>query len=381
MSGRPALTAAGQATLAGSAVAYLAGWSLGYPELNALAAAGFLAVLTAFVWVRRVARVQVTRRIHRTRVSVGDDVQVDITVTNPHRRPSATLWANDHFAGTVTEVLVPRLAPGEVRAVGYVLTPVRRGVFDVGPLSVARQDPLGLVRAERVLADTEVLWVLPRTYPIAPLASGRMPDLEGPNVDRAEGSITFHSLREYVPGDDLRRIHWRSSARTGTLLVRRHVDASQPRSVVVLDVGRHAYDEETFESAIEVAASIVKAAVGNHHPVRVVTTSGEAILDRNATGSTRGSYDRFASLDWTRTTDVGRAAGSHAAGLGSLVVVTGRPSPDVRTALAGATGPHGHAVLVEIGHDLEPHASVAGGLQVIQAPDGPSFAAVWNGVV
>ncbi len=116
------------------------------------------------------------------------------------------------------------------------------------------------------------------TLPVLP--AGRTHHLEGPTSDTAEdGTLTFHSLREYVLGDDLRQVHWRSSARTGTLMVRRMIDVSLPTTSVVLDTDADAYrDPQAFETAVDVAASVAAAAARDNFPIRMVTGAGQLAL-------------------------------------------------------------------------------------------------------
>src|SRR6185295_17135875 len=122
-------------------------------------------------------------------------------------------------------------------------------------------DPLALVSAVRRYGGAVRVWVRPRVHPIAAVPVGLSRSMDG-RVDRVpHGSITFAALREYVVGDDLRRVHWRTSARVGELMVREHVDTSLPRVVILLDdrAGAHVPDvsgESTFEAACEAAASV-----------------------------------------------------------------------------------------------------------------------------
>ena len=145
--------------------------------------------------------------------------------------------------------------------------PRRRGVVPVGPLRVTRRDPLGLVGAgPRATAATATVWVHPRIHL---LARGARPalarSLDG-RVDRVpHGTITFDSLREYVVGDELRRVHWRTQRagrRADGARAARHQPA--PPVVVLLDDRAAAHPtpgpRSTFEAACEAAASVVAAA-------------------------------------------------------------------------------------------------------------------------
>ncbi len=143
---------------------------------------------------------------------------------------------------------------------------------------MTRRDAFELFRRSRKHARPERIWVYPRILDFRTLPTGQTRHLEGPSSDTSpQGNITFHRLREYVPGDDLRLVHWRSSARAGTLLVKHNVDTSQPYTVVVFDQRPGRYTEESFEQAVDVAASVLVAASVNKAPVELRLTDGTVI--------------------------------------------------------------------------------------------------------
>ncbi|MDX3111775.1 DUF58 domain-containing protein, partial [Nonomuraea angiospora] len=160
--------------------------------------------------------------------------------------------------------------------------------------------------------------------------------LEGPTSDNApSGTVTFHTLREYVVGDDLRHVHWRSSARTGTLMVRQLIDASLPTTTVVLDT------RDLTELAVDAAASVALAAARAGFPVRLVTGDGpvpdakdpEAVLDRLA-------LVRTGTGGVTEPTRLAR-------GGGSLVLVT--PDPAEAGRVAGVRRRFDRVICVYVG--------------------------------
>ena len=121
-----------------------------------------------------------------------------------------------------------------------------------------KSDLVNLMRREIVQTGTQTLWVHPRVVALRPLPVGYAKDLEGPTSDASPaGDVAFHALREYELGDDHRHIHWMSTARTGTLMVRHYVDNRRPNVTVVVDTNVESYiDPAGFDTAIEIAASL-----------------------------------------------------------------------------------------------------------------------------
>jgi uncharacterized protein (DUF58 family) len=367
----PAPTAAGAAVLGGSLVAHAVGWGLGYGELLTVAAAGYVALLVAALWTWSRPRLEVSRTLTPQRVVRGERADAVVGVANRGRRPLAALVARDRVGERVVEVALPRVAAGSDAAVRYELPTTRRGVVPVGPLAVVRRDPLGLLVAARRFGATDTLWVYPRLYPVVPPSAGTRRDLEGPTSDGAAGSITFHALREYVVGDDLRLIHWRSTARTGTLMIRQQADPSQPQTTVVLDTHRASYDEDTFESAVEAAASLIAACSAHRFPVRLHTGAGLV---------TGGLLDHLTPLAWSdtgRLADVAARLAAEPAGH-SLVVVTGDPDPGDLLAVEAQRQRYDSLAVVRFRRDVPPGASSNAGVTDIVAPDAGAFAALWN---
>jgi uncharacterized protein (DUF58 family) len=174
--------------------------------------------------------------------------------------------------------VIPRLRGGERGTRAYRLPTRQRGIFDVAPVEVTRQDPFEMFRLSRRHGRPERIWVYPRLLRLRTLRAGRLRYLEGPSSDASpQGSITFHRLREYAAGDDLRLVHWRSSAHAGRLLVKHNVDTSQPYSVVLFDQRPSRYTEESFEQAVDVAASVLVACSADKAPVELRLTDGTVL--------------------------------------------------------------------------------------------------------
>jgi uncharacterized protein (DUF58 family) len=209
--------------------------------------------------------------------------------------------------------------------VGYALPTERRGELPVGPLRLVRGDLFGLARRVREYGERQTLLVRPRTVALPLLPSGRNHHLEGPTTDTAPaGTVTFHALREYVVGDDLRHIHWRSSARTGTLMVRQLVDASLPQTTIVIDTGRDAYaGPDDFELAVDAAASVAAGAAVVNFPVRVLTDEGTLVETRGGPHDIELILDRLATLTYHDVPHSALDVARRVRAGGSLVVLTG----------------------------------------------------------
>jgi uncharacterized protein (DUF58 family) len=281
----PTLMPAG-VVIVGGAIGFLAlGMALGYRSLVAIGLSGLVVTILAALTTQAAPRLDVSRAIEPLRVERGRAALGLVSVRNVGTRRSRPCLAiervtngtarSDEPATTEVLVEVPDLRVGRSVAVTYELPTQRRGALQVGPLAIAQRDPFGLWEARRPIGDTVTLLVQPRIHSIGAGRGGRTRHLDGPISDMApRGTSTFHSLREYTSGDDIRRVHWKTSARTGTLMVREHVDTGLPSRVVVLDTRTSVYAGDQFEEAVDVAASVVSAAQDRGFPVRLITSGG-----------------------------------------------------------------------------------------------------------
>ncbi|WP_084960453.1 DUF58 domain-containing protein [Thermoactinospora rubra] len=325
------LTPLGWGTLAASVLLYAAGFLLGYPEPVVLATGGLLALALALAWTAPRPRLEVHREVTPLKVPRGEAAVAVLHVRNLGRLGLSGVRAHDRFGAVEHTVDLPRLPRNTPKVISYPLPTDRRGEIPVGPLRLVRADPLGLTRRVREYGEAVTLLVRPRTVDLPVPPSGRAHHLEGPTSDNAPaGTATFHTLREYVVGDDLRHIHWRSSARTGTLMVRQLIDASLPTTTVVLDT------RGLTEPAVDAAASVAVAAARAGFPVRVLTGAGplaetradaDLLLDRLALVTAASAPEAGVGQGVGETVRLAR-------GGGSLVLVTADPAEAGRLAAA-----------------------------------------------
>ncbi len=377
-----ALTGQGATAVAAAVVLVATGAVLDWPELVQLGVACAAAPLVALAFVAGRPRVAVTRQLVPPRLTAGEPAVAILTVENVGRRSTPALLVTDRVGGRPVTVAAPSMGPGELRRAHHALATGARGRLAIGPVTTVRTDPLALLRWAQPAGGADVLWVHPRTHPLSPLPAGVVADFEGQLSESApRGTITFSSLREYEPGDDLRQVHWASTARTGTLMVREQVDTSLPRATVALDTRPTLWTPEAFEAAVEVAASIVRCSEHGGYPVALrITGGGErppeetgalSLLDRLAavgTGPPGRPDDLF--LDLRRA-----PAG------GALVAITGRLDSADLPRLGGLRRRFNPVVVVRVAEELTARVSRRRGLVVVDAPTSASFAASWASVV
>lgn len=319
------MTRFGWTTLAGGLAALVLAAVWGWLPLGVLGAGAVAVVVLALSYLFRPVTLDVTREIQPHRVARSAEALAFFDISNNGLLPVPSINAHQRFGRFDVGVVLPRIGRGEQVLRTFPLPTERRGVFPVGPLEAVRSDPFRLVRRTWRYCDDDELWVYPRVLPFKPLPTGLSRPLEGPTSDTApQGSITFHRLREYVVGDDLRMVHWKSTARTGTLMVRHNIDTSQPYSVIVVDVRPGLYSPEGFELALDAAASAVMASTAGGAPVQLRFAGGDRI-GGPANYSHQPLLDALTVVEPSADGDLGSelVALRHEKGGTSLTVVTG----------------------------------------------------------
>ncbi|MEZ5244664.1 MAG: DUF58 domain-containing protein [Acidimicrobiales bacterium] len=374
------MTPAGRGALFAGVVLSLIGLGIGYPTLTGMGATLIAAVLIALILVGRPPDMRCDRRVLPDRVTAGESAIAELTITNQGRRTNGALRGIEHFGDTGLPIEIPALDPGESVVITNEIPTERRGIFAVGPLTVRRGDPIGLARRGDIDSGLSRLVVHPQVHDVSPFPAGIRRDLEGlPSGEAAEGGITFSNLREYVPGDDLRLVHWRSSARVGQLMVRHNIDVHRPRTTVILDTSRDLYDDESFEDAVRAAASVIVSAMIRRFPFTFRTSDGHVIDDRS---SRLAVMDLLAGLQRhdDETMDLGEAAvaaSNDPAGL-SCAVITGRAGVDALRSLGPIRKRFDQLTMIRMGSGTSSEVYDLVGAVLINANTSADFAQAWN---
>jgi uncharacterized protein (DUF58 family) len=269
------ITPVGRWVLVVGVASWLVGRWLGWQEFLLVAGGCLLSVVVALVFT--IGRTDAAARVEVVppRVVVGQEAVGRVVVDNSGRHRRLPAHVELPVGRTSVQLAVPSLGPGERWEEIVVIPTTRRAVMTIGPARAVRGDPLGLARRAAPLTEPVELFVHPRTVRMAGLTSGWLRDLEGrPTNDLSPSDIAFHTLREYVPGDDRRHIHWRTSARLGTLMVRQFVDTRRSQLGLVLSTNPGHYAEPAeFEAAISVIGSLGVSTLLDDQDVAVSTGS------------------------------------------------------------------------------------------------------------
>lgn len=271
------VTVLGWIVLGTGLVTLIAGLILGWIELIALGGVLLIAFLAAIPFVLGRNQYEVTIELNPKRVTVGDRALGRLDVKNAGDDRALPTRMEFRVGKGQAEFGIPSLQPGQSHEELFSVPTSRRAVIPTGPAQSVRGDELGLLRRSVKWTGEIELFVHPRTIRLAPSAAGVLRDLEGAEALKiADMDLAFHALRPYERGDDRRAIHWKTSARTGQLMVRQFQETRKSQLTIVhtLNPGLYANDEE-FELAISVLGSIVSQSIAESLEVSVVNEWGE----------------------------------------------------------------------------------------------------------
>jgi uncharacterized protein (DUF58 family) len=362
---------------------------LGIAELYVFGACALGLVLFAagYVGVKRL-ELEVDRTVHPARVHAGGASRVDVRVRNLRMSDTPVLRLTDPVSGTPgAELLIPPLDSGAAAVASYRLPTDRRGILRVGPLGVVITDPFGLTHARIEAAQQVEVTIFPTVEEIrpAPFTAGHDPmaGILRPHA-LGRGGEDFYALRPYVVGDDLRRIHWPSTARHDELLVRQQEQPWQGRTTVLLDVRRATYDPAAFEVAVSAAASVVTANGARRDLVRLVTSDGTDSGFGVGHAHLEALLEHLAVVQPTSTASLRTMVEvlHKSGGGGALVVVLAQATSEEMSGIGRLRRRFGSTTVVQadrVGAAARPGASSA--VPVVIADTLPAFAASWDRVM
>jgi uncharacterized protein (DUF58 family) len=367
------LTVRGRAVVTAAVALLLVGALLGERPLVHLAVFTLaLPLLSALAVARQRFRISARRTVTPARVPRGETADVTLEIANADTRTGGLWVLTEQLPGDLgasPRFVVDRLAPGARSQLHYTVHGQRRGRHVLGPVRLRLVDPFGLVERSAVGVDSAPLLVVPR---VRPLGAGGPAGGLGGGGEGSRRTIAVHgeddvSTREYRHGDDLRKVHWRATARTGELMVRLEERPWRAQASLLLDTRARAHlvaprvrgavadalrpgpagDDvppvDSFEWLVEAAASIGTELARRGAVLRAVTDTGELVP---ASGRGRlgpdDLLDRLAGLGPSRAPGLGVGVEQlcRAAGDGPVVCLLGAVGPDdVGDLIRGRSGP------------------------------------------
>lgn len=367
----------------------IAGWWLGWREADLIAVACTLLMVIAGGYLLGTAGVETRVAISRNRVEAGHNARVpaaerarlSVTVENTGVKSAGWLtvdvpmrWSGGRAIRSDSAQVAP-LQPGATGSTdGFDLPTARRGVIEVGPASVVRTDPLGLLRREVARSEAAEFVIHPRTAGVDKTGAGLLRDLEGQTSnDISTNDVAFHALREYEPGDSLRHVHALTSARLGRLMVRQFLDTRAAHLTVVVSGARAEYQaEEEFETALSIGCSLALGAIRDDQRVSVFAAGDEKLKTSHVTNRLAldgFSRARLGAPDSSLTKLATRAIRiAPETSLAALVTGRGATMTQIQSA-AARFGPGVQVVGIRVIPGAKPEVKRSGRIRMLTVPE------------
>jgi uncharacterized protein (DUF58 family) len=282
------VTPLGATAIGAAAVFAVLAWLTGWAEFAVFALTIGVAVAASALFLIGRSSYSVTIGLYTHRVVAGQQATCSLTTVNTGNRRLLPSRIEVPVGTALASFRIPGLAPHADTEDLFVIPTSERSVITVGPAVSVRGDAVGLLRRQVRWTAAHQLFVHPRTVPLAGGSTGVLRDLEGrPTRDLSSNDVSFHALRPYVPGDDRRYVHWRTSARTGALMVRQFEETRRTHLVLAVSAAPEEYGAaEEFELAVSAAASLGLQAIREERPVTICVgprllpaRSGQRMLD------------------------------------------------------------------------------------------------------
>ena len=272
---RTTVTPAGWLLAALAVVGVAGGLLFGLVEAWVVAAIAIVLLVLSVPFLLGAHDYGVLLELAKDRVVAGSEVTGSLDIVNRSKGVALPGVVDIPVGSGLVEVHVPLLRGGADHREQLTINAYRRGVIRVGPMMIGRGDPVGILRREHAWPGVQQIFVHPVTVPIPSTSAGLVRDLEGaPTSDIVDSDLSFHAIRPYANGDSRRNVHWKSTAKTGKLMVRQYEETRHSRIAIVLDLGVGGFSsDDEFEMAVSAAASLGVQGVRDGRDVLVAASA------------------------------------------------------------------------------------------------------------
>ncbi|WP_010203324.1 DUF58 domain-containing protein [Salinibacterium sp. PAMC 21357] len=378
------VTPAGWVVLGLAALALTLSGVFGWQEFSFLGTVLLAAVIISVAFLFGRASYGVIVELNPRRVVVGDRALGRMLVTNIGARSLPPTRMELPVGKGVAEFQLPSMTPKAEHEELFAVPTAKRAVIVAGPAESVRGDQLGLLRRALKWADAVDLFVHPLTVRLVPSAAGLVRDLEGQVSNKiTNNDIAFHALRPYVPGDDRRYVHWRTSARIGQLMVRQFQETRRSQLTIIHASRGDLYASEAeFELAISVTASIAAQVIRDGTQMNVVSETG--LWRTQSVTAMMDASCRIEPLSHQLETvrDFAREQTRRLPAPSVVMIVAGSQmsTPDFRS-IQSLFGQDTSQVAFKVVEGAEPKISAVAGLTVITIGDLKDLSQLVRGVV
>jgi uncharacterized protein (DUF58 family) len=372
-----------------AAVALVLGGWWHYAGLAGIGAALAALILVDLLAVAGPGPLRVRRVVKPLQVSRHGRCTGRLTIDHSGRRLPFVVDGAEPAGELSVPIPATWLRSGQPVEVGYDVPTASRGLRVIGPTRLRRLGPTGLAARAEPVGGTVAVRVVPRVLPVRGVPPGARRGHISGDERVARGGTDLVALREYLPGDDLRRLHWATSARTGTLMVRDDADPSQAQLTVLLDDRAASYGADPefseapeFEDAVDVAAALTASASAAGHPVRLRTLTGrvDVVHTGASAGTGRAAPELLAALADVALVPAEQPTPGGASYDLDIVAIISGPAADQAELVVEA----GRAVVgVVLAVDPRPDATVlaSGAVVILRGGRAEDLLALWDSTV
>ncbi len=359
-------------------LALAVGLPLGWVEVIAPGVIALILFLLALLFLLGGKKYDVQLDLQKDRVVRGQNLFALLAVQNQAQGPSLPGQIDLPMGPVLIEIATPFLGPGGTFNQSVEIPTETRAIIPLGPPRTTKSSPIGIVSSDRTWGESRLVYIYPETTPLPPTDLGLMRDLEGVSSARiVNDDLAFHAIREYMPGDSRRQIHWKSTAKTGRLMVRQYDESVRSEMLLLFDNNEEHYlDPEEFELGVSCAASFGLRGLAEGRNLAVVSgpQNEQEVLSRSLlvldSSSRRSLMDAFAGLQglpYDVSLQKIADAASKVSDVVSVVVLVTGSATDLKTIQSAALAfPSDIGVLV-VRCDVEarPSLSVVSGATVV----------------